>query len=160
MVSKGKVIGVIVAGAIVGFLLQGTSPVGGMIWPPAEGGPSPEGAQLPLLIVVGIIEATAFGAGVAFLAFGREHLRNAPVSSGLATAAYLAIAWGLVSWVPHTSLHISIGPNFWALIGIEYAFHVTLVLSAAVLAWFFVEVVRAPATAKMVERKVAPTATK
>lgn len=136
---RTKVIGIVVVGALVGLLLQPNGPIGQAIWPPHPGGHEPTGMQLPLLIVVSLIEALAFGAGIAFLVYGRPILARASrAGKGLTTAAFFAITWGLVSWVPHTSMHISNGPDDMSrLILIEYLFHVTLVLSAAVTALFF-----------------------
>lgn len=139
MDTRAKFLAVALVGAIVGFMLQPNSPIGQAIWPPHDGGAEPTSVQLPLLVIVSVVEALAFGAGIAFLLFGRPLLENAPgATKGWATAAYVAIAWGLVSWVPHTSMHISSAPgDFGRLILIEYLFHVTLVAAAAVTAAFF-----------------------
>jgi hypothetical protein len=77
--------------------------------------------------------------GVAFLVFGWGIIRDAPgVSRNLATGAYLAIAWGLFNWIPHTSMHITnAADDFGRLVLIEYVFHFTLILGALVLARFF-----------------------
>ena len=146
MQTRWKVLAVALPFALLGFMLQPSSPVGAQIWPAHEGGAEPTGAQLPLLIFVGLVEAVAFGLGVAFLAFGRELLAKAPgATKGWASAAYVAIAWGLVSWVPHSSMHISNGPDDFArLILIEYLFHVTLIAAAGVIAMFFIRVLQAP----------------
>lgn len=139
MNPRPKFLTLALVGAVVGFMLQPNSPVGAMLWPPHEGGAEPTGAQLPFLIVAGLVEALAFGAGIAFLVFGRPLLEKAPgATRAWTTAAYVAIGWGLVSWVPHTSMHISNAPeDFGRLILIEYLFHVTLIAAAAVTATFF-----------------------
>lgn len=145
MQTRWKVLAVALPVAVLGFMLQPNSPLGAALWPPHEGGADPTGAQLPLLVVVGVVEALAFGLGAAFLVFGRDLLAKAPgATKGWATAAYVAIAWGLVSWVPHSSMHISNAPeDFGRLILIEYLFHVTLIAAAGVVAMFFVRVLQA-----------------
>lgn len=152
---------VVLVAAVVGFALQPNGPLGSLVWPPVEGGTEPVGVQLPLLMAVGVWEALAFGAGVAFLVFGWPLVARSTVAPALARATHLAIAWGLVSWVPHTSMHISNhATDLGRLIVIEYVFHVTLVAAAAITAWFFVETLRArsaPVTASATARPlVAP----
>lgn len=140
-----KVIGTIVLGTVVGFMLNPQSPVGAALWGAApEGGEAPTGGQIGLLMAVSLVEAIAFGVGLAFLFFGRSAMRRVLGSGGFATAAQLAIAWGLLSWVPHSAMHQTNGDNMARLIVIEYVFHVTLIAAAALLAWAFV---RAPGRA-------------
>lgn len=134
--ARTKVILVAVAFSIVGFLLNVNAPLGGMVFgTPPEGGASPSGGQVAALMVVALVEAIAFGVGAAFLAFGLPHARRLIPRPGLATAAWIAVAWLLVSWVPHSAMHQTAGEDFAKLVGIEYAFHVTLVVGGAVLAW-------------------------
>lgn len=133
--------------AAVGFLFEGNGPVGAMIWPPADG-PEPEGAVLGLLVVMGVLEALAFGVGVAFLVFGYPWIRNlAGSSAGYALAVYLSVAWLLVNWVPHTALHmnhgnIEVASDFAGLAAIEYGFHLTLIVAGCLIAHFFLRVAR------------------
>lgn len=152
MVNRTKFIAVAAVAAIVGFLMQSNSPLGAMLWPPHEGESEPTGAVLGGLIAMGLVEAVAFGAGVAFLVFGWPRVRDTPgVPRGLAMAAFLAVGWGLVSWVPHTAMHISNAPeDFARLVAIEYIFHFTLVIGAAIVARFLWVVMssRAPASAR------------
>ena len=139
MDTKWKILAVTLAFGLLGFAIEANGPLGPAIWGAApESGAEPTGAQLPLLIVVGVTEALAFGLGFAFLLFGWTRVANAPgVSKALGTAAAAAIAWGLLSWVPHSAMHITNAPDdFGRLIFIEYAFHVTLIVAAAVLALF------------------------
>jgi hypothetical protein len=63
--------------AIPAFML------GPIIWPPAEGSPSPTATQLPFLLFLNLVQATVLGLGVAFLAFGRV---NPCTSEGTRTA--------------------------------------------------------------------------
>lgn len=130
---------VFVLGTALGFLLSGNGPVGNMIWPPADG-PEPEGTNLALLMVIGVVEAAAFGLGVTFLVFGLKHVQNLTMTKGpYATAVLLAITWLLVNWVPHTALHMHHGniltpADFGGLVAIEYGFHLTLIIAGTVLA--------------------------
>jgi hypothetical protein len=63
-------------------------------------------------------------------------------SPGLTAAAYVSIAWFLVNWWPHDSLHRVIGLDWSRLLLVEYGFHLPLLLAGAVLAWFFVSLPR------------------
>lgn len=74
---------------------------------------------------------------------------------------WLAIAWGLVNWVPHTALHMNHGnienPNdFGGRIAIECGFHATLIIAAAAVAQFFVRTLRMGTT--MTQTTMAPAA--
>lgn len=140
-----KVIGTIVLGTVLGFMLNPQSPIGGALWGTMpEGGEEPTGTQIGLLMAVSLLEAIAFGAGIAFLLFGHAAMTRVLGSTGFARAAQLAIVWGLASWVPHSAMHQTNGDNMARLIVIEYVFHVTLIAAAALIAWAFV---RAPGRA-------------
>ena len=134
-----KPIVVLVLGSALGFLLMGNGPLGKVLWPPADTPAEPEGATLVALMAVGFIEVVAFGLGVTFLAFGRKRVQDLTMTRGAyATAVWLAIAWMLVNWVPHTALHMSVGnlltpSDFAGLAGIEYGFHLTLIIAGALL---------------------------
>ncbi|HET6405014.1 MAG TPA: hypothetical protein VFH78_10230 [Candidatus Thermoplasmatota archaeon] len=134
-----KVIGTIVLGTLVGFMLNPHAPLGAALFgaPPA-GDHEPTGGQVGALMAVALVEAIAFGLGLAFLVFGYAAMARRLGSDGSTRLAHLAVVWGLMSWVPHTAMHQTNGDNIARLIVIEYAFHVTLVLAAAALAWAFV----------------------
>ena len=55
---------------------------------------------------------------------------------------YVAIAWQLVSWWPHDNLHMATGLDYGPLLLIEYGFHGTVIVSALVVARFFLAVLR------------------
>ncbi len=115
--------------------------LGHVIWHPAGMAPSP--GQMPFFMVVSFCEALALGLGVSFLVFGLPLVRR--VSSELKTRAwlmYLGLGWALVSWWPHGNLHMSNGDNMQRLLYIEYGFHVTLVISAAIVAYCFLSLLR------------------
>jgi hypothetical protein len=120
--------------------------LGQVIWPPTPGElPTPSGAQLPLFILLFVVEALLFGLGVAFVVFGWPLVRRAAARVGMdPRPVYLAIAWQLVSWWPHDNLHLSTSiNNLNGLLMIEYGFHVTLMLTALVVARFFLATLRA-----------------
>ena len=57
-------------------------------------------------------------------------------------AAHLSIAWLLSNWWPHDSLHIHNGLNLGGLLGIEYGFHITLMIAGLIVAYFFLTLLR------------------
>ncbi|HYW27738.1 MAG TPA: hypothetical protein VE953_26440 [Terriglobales bacterium] len=111
-----------------------------VIWPDPPGAPTPPASLLPFLLVPAVFEALAFGAGVAFLVFGGRLLQQAGQAPALTLVTYLAIAWSLLNWWPHVNFHRAIGPNLVALVEVDWGFHLTLIISAVVIAIFFVRV--------------------
>jgi hypothetical protein len=98
---------------------------------------------MPFFMVVGFFEALALGLGVSFLIFGLPLVRKVSADSRLrAWLMYLGLGWALVSWWPHGNLHMSNGDNMQRLLYIEYGFHVTLVISAAIVAYCFLSLLR------------------
>jgi hypothetical protein len=59
----------------------------------------------------------------------------------------LAIAWLLMNWWAHDGLHQHVGMNLHGLLWIEYGFHFTLIISAVVVARYFLTVNRGLAPA-------------
>ena len=117
--------------------------LGSVLWPPPPGMPSPTGGQLALFIFLLALEALLFGLGVAFLLFGLPLVRRLTGASARgAWATFISIGWFLVSWWPHDNLHIHTGPDLGTLLFIEYAFHVTLMLAALVVAAAFLRLLR------------------
>ena len=119
--------------AAVGAFLSSRS-----IWPPHSTVPDPTAAQLPFLIGIAVAEAVALGIRVAFLLFGWQFVKQlSALPPWLRWASYLSVAWLLVSWWPHDNLHIHHALDMWPLITIEYAFHVSGMVCAAILAYAF-----------------------
>src|SRR3954470_5120550 len=115
--------------------------LGHVIWHPMGMAPSPE--QMPFFMLVSFVEALALGLGVSFLVFGLPLVRSVPSDLKIrAWLMYLGLGWALVSWWPHGNLHMSNGDNRQRLLYIEYGFHVTLVISAAVVAYCFLSLLR------------------
>ncbi len=131
-----------------------TLPLGRLSWPdPAAAmpdmapGAAPTSLQLGLLIGVALFEAAAFGLGAAFLFFGLPLVRRATGGNApLTWATFAAIAWSLLSWWPHDNLH-RVTSDLGSLIGIEYTFHTTLIIGAAVIAATFLRLVARAETA-------------
>lgn len=142
MKTSTKVALVTIVCAFAAFVTESHGPLGGF-WAPDPMVPQAVGIQVPLFMLLGIVEALAFGLGVAFFLFGRAALdTRGAASPALTSGAHLAITWLLVNWWAHDSLHIHNGMALNGLLGIEYAFHVTLILSGVVLVRFFLATVR------------------
>ncbi len=110
-----------------------------VIWPDAPGAATPPIAVLPIFIAVSALESLLFGAGVAFVIFGRRWLSINP--SKLATAAFVCIAWSLLSWWPHDNFH-RVTHDWYSLAAIEVGFHVTLIVSIVVIAAYVLRTLR------------------
>jgi hypothetical protein len=140
---KAKWIGVTVVLGLLAFLTSAHGPLGPAVlgWHPAPGSPEPVGIQLPLFMLLGLMEALAFGFGVAFLLYGYPWVRGAgPAPVPLARLAHLSIAWVLINWWSHDSFHTANGLALGGLLLIEYAYHVTLMLAGVITAAWFVAV--------------------
>ena len=128
--------------AIIAFAASPNGPLGGF-WAPAPDFPVPASSQIPLFILLNVIEVVAFGLGVSLLLFGFPLVRAVPVASlALPRLAHLSISWLLLNWWMHDSLHIHNGHNMGGLLTIEYGFHVTLILAGVILGVFFLKVLR------------------
>ena len=128
--------------AVIAFLASPNGPLGGF-WRPSADFPQPTDAQLPLFILLNVAEALAFGLGISFLIFGYPLTQSIlPASNRLTLGAHLSIAWLLLNWWPHDSLHVANGMNLNGLLAIEYGFHVTLMVAGVILAYFFLALVR------------------
>jgi hypothetical protein len=114
-------------------------PVGpfGQFWRPSEICPDPTIFQLPFFAVLALTEATSFGLGFAFLAFGYPYVRSV-FSKHMAVSVWLAIAWLFINWFPHNALHMNAGIDVWRTIVIDFTFHVTLIVAGCFTAYAFV----------------------
>jgi len=139
MSNRNKWIAVIVVGTVVAILFGANGPLGGF-WGAETSDTEPAGAALAGLISASIVESIAFGVGLAWIAFGWPLVKDA---GRLGLATYIAVAWGLVSWAPHTAFHQSLGEGNWGgLAAVEWGFHVTLVIGAFIMATFVWRVLR------------------
>ena len=130
--------------AIAALLATPLGPLG-VFWRPSADIPvsNATNIQLFLFLVLNIAEALAFGLGISFLVFGYPMVRAiSPASIGLTRAAHFSIAWLLLNWWVHDSLHIHVGMELNGLLVMEYGFHVTLMIAGAILAYFFLTLIR------------------
>ena len=109
--------------------------VGPLIWPPAA---APGSNLLPFFLFLSFIESLTFGLGIAFLIFGwPQLLRLSAGSKRMTWAMFISIVWFLISWWPHDKLH-AFNKSLEGLLFIEYGFHLTLLISACILAYGFI----------------------
>jgi hypothetical protein len=130
--------------AVIALLGTPLGPLG-TFWRPSPdvAVPATTSVQYILFLVLNIAESLAFGLGIVFLFFGYPIVRAvSPASLGLTRAAHLAITWLLGNWWMHDSLHTHIGMELNGLLGIEYGFHLTLMISGVILAVFFLTIMR------------------
>ena len=120
---------VVLAFGIPAFLL------GKVLWPDPIGAATPPPSVLPIFIAISALEALLFGVGIAFIVFGRQWLKFD--GSKLGMAAFVAIAWSLVSWWPHDNFH-RVTHDWTGLAMIEVGFHVTLIVSILLISAYFV----------------------
>lgn len=127
---------------IAAFLTEPNGPLGAF-WAPNPGVPEATGAQIPLFMILGLAEALAFGLGVSFLIFGYPLVKAiGPASKAMTRGAHLSIAWFLINWWPHDSLHVHNGLELNGLLAIEYGFHMTLLVGGFILAYFLLTLLR------------------
>jgi acyl-CoA synthetase (AMP-forming)/AMP-acid ligase II len=92
-------------------------------------------------------ELLAFSLGLAFLFAGRPLMHRQGSSSGLTTAAHLAVVWLLVSWWPQDNFYRLAAKTDWERqAALVYLFNVPLMIAAVVVA---VYVTRRPVRAAM-----------
>jgi hypothetical protein len=108
--------------------------------------PPPDARFIPYFIAIGIVESLFFGLGVAFLALGLPLMRRVARVSGVSPwPSYLAIGYLTASWWPHLGMHAVAGMDADKLLLVDYGFHLPYILSAGVVAYFFVATLRAAA---------------
>jgi hypothetical protein len=125
---RWQVVLIALAFGIPAFLL------GRVLWPDPVGAATPPPSVLPIFIAISALEALLFGLGVAFVVFGRRWLNFD--GSKLGIAAFVAIAWNLVSWWPHDNFH-RVTHDWTGLAMIEVGFHVTLIVSILLISAYF-----------------------
>jgi hypothetical protein len=130
--------------AVVAFLATPLGPFG-LFWRPSAEIPVSTATITQKILFMGlnISEALTFGLGIALLIFGYPLVRAiSPASIGLTRAAHFSISWLLLNWWIHDSLHTHVGMDLSGLLGIEYGFHVTLMIAGVILAAFFLTLLR------------------
>ena len=115
--------------------------LGPVLFPPAEGGPTPTPGQIPYFVLLAVWDAVLLGLGVSFLLFGWPAIRRVSYDSSLrAWAIYLSIGFLTVSWWPHLNLRAHNGLDLQGLLYIDYGFHVPLMIAAVGLFHGFVSI--------------------
>jgi len=136
---------VVIITAVLAVLTLLANPMGplGVFWRPSAHIPTPAGYQVPLFGLLFLAEGLTFGLGVSFLVYGYRLLsRLAPAPDGMTRAAHLSIFWLLINWWLHNSLHMHVGMDLNGLLAVDYGFHFTLMIAGAVLAAYFLRVMR------------------
>ena len=145
--SKQFIVAITVVLAVPAFVLSR------VIWPDPPGAVAPPPGLLPWLMVPAAFEALAFGAGVAFLiAAGRALGRT---RDGLAVAACVSAGWALVSWWPHSNMHRA-NTTLEGLVLIDWLFHLTLIVGAAIIGTYFYTVLTMGRTKPVQNRTQQP----
>ncbi len=111
-----------------------------VIWPDTPNSIVIPADLVPYFALPSLLEALAFGGGVAFLLAAFPGVRQA--RSRLAVAAYVSTAWLLMAAWPHGNLHRSLGFDLASIARIEWAIHLTALLAAIVDALFVASVLR------------------
>ena len=136
-VSRGQSRRKVVLGAsvLVGVAAFAAGP---RLFEPAAEAPAATGGQVILFAALGALEATALGLAVALAALGGSAFRRVLSSRRRAAAVQVALVWALGSWWLHDGLHLANGMDLTGLLLIEYAFHVTVIAAALVVAYVLI----------------------
>ena len=123
--------------------------LGPIIWTPSPDA-KPTTQQLPFFIFLSFVEALLFGFGIAFIIYGWQWVKKVSSQSrNMTITAFISLAWLLVSWWPHDSLHIHNAMNMQGLLYIDYGFHLTLIIASLILVYYFFAVVKGAAKTKI-----------
>ncbi len=128
-----------------------------VIWPSPAGAPAPSPGLVPFLMVPAAFESFAFGAGVAFLFAAGRALARRGRPRWPAVATYASAGWLLVSWWPHSNMHRA-NTTLQGLAAIDWAFHITAIAAACVIAASVYRMVDRPASDGGEERPGAEAA--
>lgn len=117
-------------------------PLGKIIWKPAHDLPMPTAIQLPFFAVLALFESASLAGGVVFLMLISPLIKKLTQQDKKRfTSMTICIAWSLLNWWMHDNLHMHNGTDVVGLLYIEYIFHVSLMSSAALLAYNFYKLV-------------------
>ena len=116
--------------------------LGRIIWPDTPSSPVVPPNLIPFFLVPSLLEALAFGGGVAFLLLARPAGAPDARSQPLTTAAYVSTAWLLLAPWLHGNLHRHLGFDLASIARIEWAIHLTMLLAAVIVALFVAGLVR------------------
>lgn len=116
--------------------------LGRIVWPDTPSSIIPPPDLLPFFLVPSLLEALAFGGGVAFLLLARPTSAPEAWSQPLTSAAYVSTAWLLLAPWLHGNLHRHLGFDLASIARIEWAIHLTMLLAAVIVAVFVARLVR------------------
>ncbi len=116
-------------------------PLSFVLWRTPPGASTPPPTLLPPVVAIEVvIPALAFGAGVAFLLYGRA-LLDGVQSGALGRGAFISIGWLLMNWWPHSNFHrVAVGWN--EILLVDLLFHTTVILAGGVVALAFIAALR------------------
>jgi hypothetical protein len=128
-----------VAGFALAMISGPQGPLGGFWGAPTAEDLGITGGLAGGYVAYGLVEATAFGLGLAWILLGRHYL----TANRFGTVAWLSIGWALLSWYPHGGFHQSLEhDNMGGLLAIEYGFHATMIVAAVVIALYVIRTSR------------------
>jgi hypothetical protein len=105
-----------------------------LLFPVSADVPEPSSGQMPLFLLLSVVESLALGLAVAIAVRAPRVIRLLPAPEQRpATVATVAAVWFLGNWWVHDGLHMMAGLHIGRLLAIEYAFHVTLMVAGAAL---------------------------
>lgn len=108
--------------------------LGKIIWPISSDLGVPAVTEFPMISMLSFFEALLFGLGVSFVIYGWNILKKLP-SKLTKIMLYVSIAWLLLSWWPHDSLHLSVGNNIRNQLMLEFIFHIPTMLAQICLVY-------------------------
>lgn len=146
MHSRRKWLLVIVPSALLALLSYPMMPIGSLLWPmPHHGGldlPSASPLYMGLLTLYLVMESIAFGVAIAFLVFGRQHLKAA-TNRGQATISFVCLAWVTGIWPLHMYAHMHHPmSNHVATLIIDYSFHAPIYIAGSLLVFSLLSIFR------------------
>ena len=98
--------------------------------------------QMHWLNALSLVESLLFGFGVAFFFLGWPLVNKASKSKNLTRAAFISFSWILVSWWPHDMAHLHNYFEPQGFLNIEYGFHLTVIIAALILAYYFLNSIK------------------
>lgn len=129
-------------GTIAGMLFSPVGPIGSLLYPANPDSPMhPEGIQKVVLGAGVLVQAMGVGVAAVLLSraprvlAGLEQLTNG--RRALARAAFVALVWALVSWIPHIATHQHMAlDDVWGLAITEWLFHASVVGALVIIVRF------------------------
>lgn len=147
METRTKFLATVLVVAVIAFVLAPDTPIGAAVWPELASDETPTGLQVPLFMLLGVLDALFLGFAAAFLAFGWRYTRAVfDTTPRLAPFVHLGIVWIPGNFWVHNILHRVNGEALWGLLALEYVFHVTVMFAGLGIAYAVVSRVRAADT--------------